>query len=544
MALHHKDTPGNAQYVLLDDISLSASSRLFCAAFHLVWILYSIRLSSAMQCFWLSPSSWTPVHDTNYLRNCNGTSLFDANIYTSVEGPKATVNIRACSNGTSLLHSTASVVTPIGEPYICGEASQTVHTQRDINLLQWGNNTQTDLSTQIISATSQLSDYLKRQESCAQPIIFSQSGDVIVGVYVSANIQPSSVSNVLTKLEADAKTAPLGTSQLAAQLCDTGYTTQEILGVFIDTTGSLPAVLNALQKWNEATCLTNADYSSSWTGAPIDMISYNTTVISPSVISSSTSRRSSIHQRRSCKYVQVASGDGCWSLAKKCGITQAKLQQYNPTTNFCNTIQVGQYVCYSPGSLLDFSPQPYTNGSCVPYIVKTNDTCSAIASAHTMTVTELGLRNSNTWGWAGCQYLYVGQIICLSAGKPPMPAALRDAVCGPQVPNTAAPADMSKLAELNPCPLNACCDIWGKCGVTTDFCIADPADTGAPGTAQPGTNGCISNCRTDIVNNASPPSSFIRVGYYEAWNYQRPCLHIGVGNLFFNSLSMGSLGLS
>jgi chitinase len=87
-----------------------------------------------------------------------------------------------------------------------------------------------------------------------------------------------------------------------------------------------------------------------------------------------------------------------------------------------------------------------------------------------------------------------------------------------------APTNGTKIADLNPCPLNACCDAWGFCGTTSDFCTIALADTGAPGTHQPGTNGCVSNCGTDIVNNGSPPSSYSRIAYFEAFNQQRPCL--------------------
>ncbi|KAI2608773.1 uncharacterized protein GGS25DRAFT_290520 [Hypoxylon fragiforme] len=64
-----------------------------------------------------------------------------------------------------------------------------------------------------------------------------------------------------------------------------------------------------------------------------------------------------------------------------------------------------------------------------------------------------------------------------------------------------------------------------KIWITSDFCIPDPADTGAPGTAQPNSNGCISNCGTDIITSAAP-DSFARIGYFEAWNDQRPCLNM------------------
>jgi chitinase len=96
------------------------------------------------------------------------------------------------------------------------------------------------------------------------------------------------------------------------------------------------------------------------------------------------------------------------------------------------------------------------------------------------------------------------------------------------VPGTQRPANWADISKLNPCPLNACCDVWSQCGTTAEFCTPTPADTGAPGTAQPGTNGCISNCGTGIVNNSEKPASFSRVGYFEAWNADRPCLNMEI----------------
>lgn len=93
---------------------------------------------------------------------------------------------------------------------------------------------------------------------------------------------------------------------------------------------------------------------------------------------------------------------------------------------------------------------------------------------------------------------------------------------------TTRPAQWSSIANLNPCPLKACCNIWGQCGTTKEFCTPSPAKTGAPGTALPGTNGCISNCGTDIINNSNKPASFARVGYFEAWNANRPCLNMDI----------------
>lgn len=50
-----------------------------------------------------------------------------------------------------------------------------------------------------------------------------------------------------------------------------------------------------------------------------------------------------------------------------------------------------------------------------------------------------------------------------------MPAEVSDAQCGPQVPGTKPPKDMNKLADLNPCPLNACCNTFGHVCSPSDF---------------------------------------------------------------------------
>jgi hypothetical protein len=71
------------------------------------------------------------------------------------------------------------------------------------------------------------------------------------------------------------------------------------------------------------------------------------------------------------------SGDGCASLASRCGISGATFTTYNPTPNLCATLAVGQKVCCSAGGL----PVPTQNadGSCASYTVVSGDTCTVIA---------------------------------------------------------------------------------------------------------------------------------------------------------------------
>lgn len=58
-----------------------------------------------------------------------------------------------------------------------------------------------------------------------------------------------------------------------------------------------------------------------------------------------------------------------------------------------------------------------------------------------------------------------------------------------------------------------------------------PSLSGAPGTSAPGTAGCISNCGTDIVNNAAGPTSFMKVGYWESFAVGRSCLKMSASQI-------------
>lgn len=57
--------------------------------------------------------------------------------------------------------------------------------------------------------------------------------------------------------------------------------------------------------------------------------------------------------------------------------------------------------------------------------------------------------------------------------------------------------------------------------MTKEFC-----DIKGDGT--PGTGVCINNCETGIVNNKSPPAQLRSIGYFEAWNPERPCLWMDI----------------
>lgn len=106
------------------------------------------------------------------------------------------------------------------------------------------------------------------------------------------------------------------------------------------------------------------------------------------------------------------------------------------------------------------------------------------------------------------------------------------ALCGPTKPGTPSTyvEDNTNLTNMNPCPLNACCNVWGQCGINGEFCLK----LGGGLLSAPGTslykNGCVSNCGTKIVQSSSGPSTYARVGYYESWNFNCECLTMKAEN--------------
>jgi len=133
-------------------------------------------------------------------------------------------------------------------------------------------------------------------------------------------------------------------------------------------------------------------------------------------------RADHLYKRDDCKTISVESGDGCGSLATKCGISPQDFTRYNPDPSLCSTLAPGQRVCCSAGSLPDITPKPNSDGTCATYTVNTGDTCSAIAGLNGLTTNNLSnFNDKTTWGWAGCDNLGVNLTICLSTGNPPMP---------------------------------------------------------------------------------------------------------------------------
>ncbi|KAM0188052.1 hypothetical protein ACHAPI_010829 [Fusarium lateritium] len=474
------------------------------------------------------PVNWTQLHSLEELSGCDLPMLFafnvendysdDATLYTCVtetssktrreEGSR--VEARAAETSVSLVSN-------------CGAEKATVKASSSFGgagALRSGNS--------VAAAAGLLADFLDNGAVCGTTILFAKSGSSIAGLYVGAEVQKSSASSTLRQNK-----ARLQKGVQAFQVCDASDKRAETLGFFAaDAVADLETVQAASRTWSNGKCVNIPQATQE--SINLGILTTNTVKARDVELRSRfTGVDSMLAPRADCRAIQVNSGDSCASLAKRCKVTTANFNKYNTQKNFCSTLAVKQWVCCSAGTLPDKTPQPSKDGTCYIYKIKSGDGCYSLGQNFGITQKFIEDVNKNTWGFAGCNKLQLGQPICLSKGKNPMPMPIANAVCGPQKPGSKKPASAKTgwdLAGMNPCPLNACCSGYGFCGITSEFCTNTTAKGGAPGTSQT-QPGCIGNCGNKIVGNTKKPAKFLNVGYFQGYNLGRPCLNMDVTKL-------------
>ncbi|KAH6608594.1 hypothetical protein Trco_001940 [Trichoderma cornu-damae] len=465
---------------------------------------------------------WTTYHSLERLSLCDEPMLFDFAIHAPLDALETTVKFRACT-ATNLSTGEADNLEPAMSRTLA--MPMPGHTVLDAANLAWwspgGVGTEQNASAAFETIQNQLHNVI---ESDQDVIIFAHLGNTVIGLYMGAKIEKISAISVLAPQLTD-RPDMIGASKSIIQICDEAHSSDHTLGIAISTKHDLVAIQNFVQSWSRAKCV-STDHS---TGTGI-LAGLNIRAQSNQPEHVGVRHAfARVHSRGECRIIKAVSGDSCGSLAAKCGVSGPNFEKYNSyNKKLCSTLVVGQPVCCSPGTLPDLRPKPKPNGECATYTIKNRDTCADIAASNGLKGTQLDEFNKETWGWNGCQTLFVGQAICLSKGSPPLPAPVSNAVCGPTKPGTKKPPAGVDFATLNPCPLKACCNIWGSCGTTKDFCTISKSATGNPGTSRRGENGCISNCGMDIVNNEKAPDGFKKIAYYESWNLDRPCMRMDV----------------
>ncbi|KAF3158723.1 hypothetical protein TWF788_004529 [Orbilia oligospora] len=444
--------------------------------------------------------------------------FYDFSLYDPVDDLNINHRIQACSSFGLDFDSLPSQ--PVTAKLL--ESADSVNVQFEIG---WWHEGFGLAKSAIQSLVRQIRDYIDNGYGnfSDQPfILYGRSGQATIGLYIGQSVLNQGLStSALQDFQNSFDNLDVITPSLAMQLCGPGYDSTHIFGVFVTSNATFTAIQNAIKSWANATCISFLE-SKKVAGK----VTFTTPLLNDTLSSPITNNSTAfdilgklLQTRATCKTVQVEAGDGCAQLAVKCKISGADFTKYNP--GICATLKPKQHVCCSSGSLPDLRPKPKSDGSCFSYKVKAGDSCDAIAAEYTLTIDQIKNLNKKTWGWSGCQPLYAGTIICLSTGTPPFPAPIPNAVCGPQKPGSTPPPAGSNIADLNPCPLNACCNIWGQCGVTKDFCV--DTNTGPPGTAKPGTYGCISNCGLDVIQGDG--NGAMRVAYFQGYGMSRKCLY-------------------
>jgi GH18 family chitinase len=470
-----------------------------------------------------STANWSAYPNFNHIKKCEQTMFYDFSLYGSVDDQSINHRIQACSSfGPDFAELPGSAD---------GAASaQTVNIDLEIG---WWDEGFGLAASGIRSLVSQLRTHAGNAHAATDRpfILFGQSGQATIGLYVGQSLLNQGISvSALKIFEDNLENLNVLTTSLAMQLCGPNHDSNHIFGIMATSNGTFTPLQDAIKTWSNSSCLdfkgsVNLTTQARFT-APA--LSSNGTIESTSLSTPSIERKrnqqhrahQALQSRAECRTVQVKSGDSCASLATECGISPVDLTKYNTGSGFCASLKPKQHVCCSSGNLPNFSPSPNADGSCYSYQAKTDDNCDDLAAQFGLTRDLIETFNKKTWGWNGCKLLYIGTKMCLSKGTPPFPATIPNAVCGPQKPGSTPPTDGSDIADLNQCPLNACCNIWGQCGITKDFCV--DTNTGAPGTAKSGSYGCISNCGTDIVKGDKGPT--IKVGYFEGYGMNRDCL--------------------
>ncbi len=461
-------------------------------------------------------TDWPAYSGLDQLKSCPETVFYDFSLLDNVDDSSERHRIFACTSygpdWTRLQNSTlkAAQAISIDVEYEIGQLDESV----------------SDLDTaSILSISKQMRHYLESGFGAANEtgILFARSGQASLGLYIGSGLQREGVGSVALNALESYLSPEMMTSTIAIQWCSPDNDGTHAFGLMATTNRTFAPVQEAIGTWSNASCLSFP--------SP-ETISGKAHLVTPllgETASNATSKRSvqqleprRLAARDECETIQVNQGNGCPELAIRCGISGPDFTDYNDyDEDLCGTLQAGQHVCCSSGDLPDFSPKPNPDGSCATHRVGPQDNCGSLAAANSLEIDDIKDFNKNTWGWTDCEPLYRGALICLSEGDPPMPATVEGAQCGPMMPGTERPSNGGNFSELNPCPLNACCNTWGFCGISKDFCT--DTGTGPPGTAEPGTNGCISNCGTDIVKS-DRPATFRKIGYFQGYNLNRKCV--------------------
>lgn len=212
-------------------------------------------------------------------------------------------------------------------------------TKQDLQILRWTGPNAGAASASIAAVTSALAQAVSAKSSSGTSIVFAMSGKAVAGAYAGSQIDNTGFGSIIQQLAGRESNHQRPHMSTAAQLCGPESLGSRILGVFIDRTGDLDAVKAALGSWNNATCLDQGQGEiEAWPSVAVKMVPGENIIVGPDEGDTSTVTSSGfndntnnnensigshdLEKRATCKYTQAVSGDGCYSVAARCPVTQ------------------------------------------------------------------------------------------------------------------------------------------------------------------------------------------------------------------------------
>lgn len=291
--------------------------------------------------------SWIPYFSVERLRRCQEPMLLQFSVTQPLDDPKSTVLIRSCilgsqpanlSSAGSLLEnpkkSNGLFVKSLDTARTCASAGSETRGVLELVSSSGGNGVGSEVATLLES----MQEYFEVRDNCDENFLFAYHKQTVAGIYVGESIGKPTVKSAIVAFAKTIQNGPgLVSNRTLTQLCGGARLPERIFGISIDTTGDLAFVQRMAHGWSKGSCAieSDADLKLAGTLAGVKVFdlggaSLNSTNGTNGIEGTSFSSRSlrlglrvgatepRLHQRATCRYIQVASGDGCAALISKC----------------------------------------------------------------------------------------------------------------------------------------------------------------------------------------------------------------------------------
>ncbi|KAJ6789351.1 hypothetical protein PWT90_08760 [Aphanocladium album] len=326
--------------------------------------------------------------DEDQLKTCNESMIIEFNV-RSDSNRNIETGIRACTADYS---TKASANITIPKPNTAALCSTPNYIIKNVSVRYFI--AEDEPSDQYIDGndsvyvTGQLGQHLAaKAPSCNDSTIaFGYYKTASVVIFGGTEVHQHGVTqDVLSHIQ----DAVMGTHQsLVFQICEPGKRgSHYTVGIAISSSQDMRFVKNAVKTWADGDCVeTMSEEQILMTAtlrvppnSPSMPKSSNSTMLNTTSALDLRARSSRFIARGQCRNTQVNGGEGCWGVAQHCGISQDKLEAYNPRDHFCNTLVQDEAVCCSSSTLPEKIPHGNSDGTCVTKSVKGGDTCSTMA---------------------------------------------------------------------------------------------------------------------------------------------------------------------